>query len=545
MPQPNSDVLTKKQIEALFREKDGPELAVFTKGFYHRLWEASPQNATNKRSPFKHRLDSMARLLVGNETMAGVAFDGQQLQVATNRNSHLPQRIQYRMFCVISRHPDATNIFRIRTGVELQSSASELVRVEYARDFDYRIISRENVLRLDKDQPTSIVLCLSPLVHGIQFIDVNLDITAELNREIPYDENMKKDLANRSVVWQGPWRDISFNPLQRRAEQLLEHMWKAHLLARWQPTSEQKQINPEKLFIDSEQALLKESLSWEAARWFRAKKYDPFPKTYRGSSKEQVDQAVEILYTDFLRFRKTQKKIEDWVDETIAKVNSGELKLPALVADDTASFLKKTKRYFVDLPKLAAFVKEEQKNDTAFSRWLQSVGGLQENATFGLRQGVVRIVDDLPDNVHAELRILYDYMTRGSRPEYIATALLCCAHCKLIMDVKNFSIAAEPIAAEPTISGTHGRAYPGLSLALDQFSDLDPNFLQDVLGAELFATYSALTSKQQTEAKKIMGSVAALSSDNRTEIGITCSLIWNTHSTLPEESDDENGEKTP
>ncbi len=540
--------MTGKQLAALFKSPNTQDinpahpLAEFAKDFYHRLAEASPANATNQRPEFDRRLDAMARLLVGDETMAAAAFDGRQMQIATNRIGHTQDRIKYKVFSNIESDPLTSNQYKIYTGIDLSYNNSAPVRFMHNTYLTYfwTKSSKFEGLKLAHGQEPTIKIELTPLQHMIPFVqNMNVDLSIDLNKTMLMSSDeynqMKTDLqSNKNVEIPGLLRDISYNALQRRAEHLIEHMTKTCMVMQL-PEDHPQRALAIKALEDSQQCLLRDSLNWEAATWYKAKGYQPFPQQYVGSPKEQFDNMVADLHGDFSAYRANHLEmrgqpvmVQSWIAQVVAKMQSGTIRIPDYIKDQIGkvdgieSFLHKAERYFIDVLKLEAFVAQETNQETQFSKWLMQHGG-------GVLEGAVRAIDTLPDNVHAELRILHDYMTRDKIPSYIATALLCCSHCKLIMDVLNIE----------NVSGTHGRAYPALNLALQDFQQIKPDFLKLILGVELYAKYQILEQVQQKNALEIIQSIAALSDVVLQKIGVQAPRLWSQASPLAKESDDE------
>lgn len=125
-------------------------------------------------------------------------------------------------------------------------------------------------------------------------------------------------------------------------------------------------------------------------------------------------------------------------------------------------------------------------------------------------------------------------------PDYIATSLLCCAHCKLVMDSYGYG--------NETISGTHARAYS--KWVLPSIFKNNTDFLKTFLGDELYEKYMELTTKttlfnrkevvKSELALRILENIASIDDEYLSKIGIMAERLWNEERMFPDESDDEN-----
>lgn len=541
--------LTGKQIASLLMDKrtqqvKDPELVAFTSAFYNRIANANPANITNDRSEFDRRLDAMARLLVGDETCAAVAFDGQEMQIATNKNSHANNRIKIHVKGLIKEDPCAVDNYQIFPVLYLSYNDTTATRFVSSQYSTYYYSKKYNALKLDADSTNKIKISLTPQEHMIPFIgDMDMGFPTVFNKTIPLTIQMHKDMKNhlslhKEQEWDTPVRfDTPYNALQRRAEQLLKHMSKVAILARVVSDSDPDYSKYIKLLDESTQTILMNSLCWEAAAWY--KEYNTFPSQYVDSNKSKLDNLIKALNEDFQKFRAsnagikgTVKLVEYWLTSVVSKISSGEIESPDYVKQNVGkhngidSFLAKAERYFIDVTKLNNFIARESQDNSALAMWLLQYWspGLEGYGNS------VRIVDSLADKVHSELRILYDYLLRNKVPDYIATSILCCAHCKLLMD--GFDIES--------ISGTHARAYGEWFLPHEEFIAVDPGFLQKFLGEELYARYHSLNEQKQASALQIAQFIARITEDTLKVVGINGPKLWNTGSTLAQESDEED-----
>ncbi len=514
-------------------------LVDFTKGFYDRIAASNPDNTTFARDQFDRRLDSMARLLVGDEVCAAVAFDGSEIQVATNRAGHSEDRIKTRIAILIKHDPLAVDQYQFFPVLYVSTNHNaEEVRFVSDKSLTYFYSARANGLKLADGQNPNFQIKLTAAQHLIPFVgEASVGMTGDFK---PFLHILKEEYM-QAPDFEMPTTvmlDTPYNSLQRRAEQLVQHMTKVAVLANC--TDESQKDKCKELVDNSNAQILMNGLCWEAARWY--KKYNPFPGQYLDSKKSKLDEFLGQLNKDFSEFRAHHPNIKGkvtlvslWLESVEQKIKDGTIDAPEYVKqskggkDGIDLFLSKAQQYFVDIEKLDNFVAHEFTQNTQFAQWLLAHGGPQGDA-----QHVVRVVDELPDNAHAELRILFDYLSKHKQLDYVATSLLCCAHCKLVMD--GYGIE--------DISGMHARAYPNWYVPLDEFSTIDPNFLLKFLGQELHEKYLALGLAQQQLAIAVIHEFAKISAENLVIIGCGAP-IWNPDHIIATESDDEDAGAAP
>lgn len=534
----------------------------FLREFYHRLYNLNHSRTVTDESyrPVENRrLDAMARLLVGGETCAAVAFDGKNLLVSTNSNSHPSDRINVDVKLLLKKGSSPRNKIDGQFVYYISyNNNAKTVRV-LGEDIAYNNINGWMIPERDIIK-TSIPASLHmiPFLEGLP-IDISQKLTTRFRCPDPHGlslpEDVETDTPNKF--------NTLYSPLKRRAEVLIDHMSliaqaKQHEELKYTPSHKKKKSkrnktkanNPnnfrEKLKIaieQSRQRMLIQSLSWEATKWF----HDLTPSKQkkinfnRETVSAEVNEFIEILNSKFEELRNSQTegllssiRVTEWFTQMIndIKLNKIPSKIPDCIKLDPDLFMGRAWRYFIDLIKLEEFVRALDKENPLFEKLLEEKGPT-------VSKNLPKIVDDLKDGVHAEMRILW--YTREKKVPYIATSLLCCAHCGVMMHGCNVQ----------EISGRHGRAYDKWWFAAEFFRDT--RFLKAFLGEKLHTQFTNFSeslnlsfgeiSRQQFVIMAIER-IANLTDNDLKTLGVTTSRVFAKGSMMADESDDESEEKT-
>jgi len=277
------------------------------------------------------------------------------------------------------------------------------------------------------------------------------------------------------------------------------------------------------------------SITWEAEKWFKES-----INHENNLGTQEFNLFLEELNNDFIQYKNdhnlsqmSSSTINSWLLDYFIRVENGQASCPYYLIAKKAFFIKAVGKYFSDIEILENFVKREAKiGGNQFIEYLKS------QSHPGTRVEGLVVVNNLEDNVHAEIRIFWYILTGGAKIPYIATSMLCCAHCNLALSNHNIPI-----------SGKHGTVYANwvLSIALEY----DDKFLKKFMGESLYAKYKALK-KQKFKFEKqdytkadiavmLIQKISDISSEKviRQTLGITYPSIRNTGSNY---ADDLNGE---
>lgn len=553
---PIPEFFTGRQIKSIIFDRTGSkiidqELSDFTRSFYHRLAEANLKRETFEREQDNRRLDAMARLLVGDETCAAVAFDDHNLLIANNENTHSKDRINIKINVIFTPDKYAVDTYQVYPVVYLSYNDSLPTRFVSKQPLEYYYRKRDNSLQLSRDSSTDLVINLTPAEHLIPFLsDFPVGIKGVCSQSIPFPnlqhyEGFKNEVntLNEGVNGgKGVESDTKFNfstaenALQRRAEVLVDHLATVSLFALNEDQMSESDLQKYSSVADhTRQRVLMNSLSWEASIWYK----DAFhPRGYIDSRKVGIDKFLEVLNNDFSLYKaqhfQDQGKValvRGWFEQVALKVDSGDIEAPNYIKQNIPSFIKKAESYFIDLTKLEDFFKREILSDSPIASLFLNQGRPYT------AKSCIKIIDDLEDGVHAEIRVL-DYLLKNKlHVNYIATSFLCCAHCKLFMDSYKID----------NISGIHARAYD--RWLLPEVFKTNQDFLRAFFGDELYAKFSNLTliesrfdHKIVTKSElafKIVQGIASLDTKYFPILKISVGKLWNNERMRADESDDE------
>lgn len=557
------DLLTGKQMQSILfsttvstgLEIRDPELVNFTRDFYYLLASVNPVRQTNTRPEEYRRLDAMSRLLVGDETCAAVAFDGHNLLIATNENTHSKDRINIKINFLMKADRYATDQYQFYPVIYISLNEAVPTRVLVDKPVTYYYKKRDDSFTLTSDSPKTIDATLTPAQHLLpNFPDFPVGPHITVQQKIPLSKLIvvdgpapigvrynfiKQDLAskpNQEIEHEGIFTSIPLNGLQRRAEVLVDHLATVSLFALNEDRMSESDLQKYSSVADhTRQRVLMNSLSWEASTWYK----DAFhPRGYIDSRKVGIDKFLEVLNDDFSLYKaqyfQDQGKValvRGWFEQVVLKIHSGNIEAPEYIKQNIPQFIEKAERYFIDLAKLEDFFKDEIKDHSPLAELFLNQGGPSTV------KSCIKIIDDLEDGVHAEIRVL-DYLLKNElHVDYISTSFLCCAHCKLFMDahgVKN-------------ISGGHAKAYAKWILPTKFIEN--ENFLKAFLGDVLYSQFEALKhsltiipfNNQQTTkselALKIVQGIASLNPLSLNVLGVT--QLWSDKPLSADESDDE------
>ncbi len=535
------------------------EIMDFALGFYKRLVESNPYRETFDRETFYRSLDATARLLVGDETCASVAFDGTNILVATNENTHNKDQINCKINFLIKADKYAVDQYNFYPVVYLSMNNSPPTRTLIETPVTYYYHKRKDSLVLSRDSLREIDATLAPAQHllpGLSDLPVGPIIT--ISKEIPLAtiveasgtfpqrqlrearyEFIKEDIASfgdKGRELDGILLPVSLNSLQRRAESLVEHLSMVCVLASRSDGLDLETLTKYKQVIDTHrQRVLMHTLTWECATWFKDKLK---PREYIDSGISQLNDFFNKLNEDFNGYKRANSAnsglislIRDWFEQAKGKISNGTIEAPDYIKEKLEVFSARASRYFVDIERLTNFFSIlAKKGDDPLANLLINKGRLGQDKDF------IKVIDDLANGVHAEMRILYYFLINGKIPEYIATSLLCCAHCKLVMDSYKME----------SISGMHAKMYG--NWPIPEFSDMQV-FLKKVLGPTLFEKFKALENSTVTLnheivrrseiALKIMENISAFYDvfdwGNETPLP----RLWGDQDMLADQSDDE------
>lgn len=542
--------LTGRQLKFILQDRD---LLNFARELYALLAGANPNRITNPRERENRRLDAFARLLVGDETCAAVAFDGDHILIATNKNIH--EKLDASWSIDIHLVPGAYyQCLLCKPWLNISFNNGPLIHIPsqevFYRPFlpvsvypggNTRILAP--VLRPDVDRVT---FRIPPETHLIPNIP-EIALPSVLSSEIPLGPR-GVTIISPGVISHTQFRNMHtyLDPLRRRAEVILEHL---SFVARANALPLNSELRERALQAAeaNRTRVLSQSLAWEAAEWYM---YQGDLRNYvdseRDNFKEQVDRFISQLCEDFSRFKKanhivkaTSSVVRAWWSTIIDRVEKDGISKPNFIrsVNEDKKFMDFAYRYFIDLEKLEAYIADDVKSQGRLTALLTQKNPSELPMILPLTPG------ETEEDLHAEVRILLYLLENHKSIPYIATSMLCCCHCSLVM--KQFGIKE--------ISGRHGKMFAGWVLARKFIENEE--FLKRLFGERLYAEYCRLKTEHirlpehkrsdvgitKAEAVlRIFQSMASLDKNALRDLGIADEKLWNSEDNLADESDDED-----
>ncbi len=469
MKRTNEHYLEKNEIFDLLKD---PDLFDFISDFYQLLAQINNQRKTNRRRRFDQRLEAISRLLVGDETCVALAFDGKQVFVSTNENNH--KDIETILHTDISVLPGSSyqNLLYIRVVAYLELKIDGTVKTVKVDNKTLEYKYNHHTSLYDPPEPY-LTYPFSPGQHKIAGM-------AEFGQAIELPSipgpSICSSLTDVLHLATQTYR-IPINPLRRRTEILFQY------LALFAHAKSNEISNPIRQRVKGliprlRTQLLTCSLSWEASKWYgKSRELKDFGFN-DDKFKELLDQFIEIMLADFQQYKLTAKlqycsikQINQWAKEFTKKIRENKIHVPPILGSLSERIIKTAKSYFEDLENLETLVISELLAKTEFSKFLKLINPWESPP--------VVIIDDLEDDVHAEMRIFWYFQKQKRTLPFIAIGKLCCAHCYLVMEQNDVS----------QICGNHGKAYPKW-----RFSDSFRNdtFLAKFFGTTLFSKFKKL-----------------------------------------------------
>lgn len=572
--------LTGKQIKSLLfndnKIKD-QELAEFTKLFYHRLADVNTKRDSFPRVQEDRRLDAIARLLVGDETCAAVSFDEATLLIATNKNSHSKDVVKFKINFLIKEDKYAVNQYQFYPVIYISLNEMVPTRVLIDNPATYYYRKRDDSFILTSASPKEIDATLSPTQHLLPHFpaipigphikpaqNIPLHTLVIVNRPLKQNELslrlqfIKEDICKKGEVeLEGLTVPIPQNSLQRRAELLAQHIIKIITITHMEKNLEELRVQQCKSNIDDYRAtFLMNSLTWEAIKWY-PKHVESLDRNHLSNKTVEIQDFIQKINQSFNNFKsinaslKNVTLIESWLDQLIIDIKEDKIEIPDFIKHNIEKF--KIKQYFIDLIKVEEYFKAEAlKNNSELVKAFIKQSKLfaktfAEEGTMSIDQSFIKIIDNHEDGVHCEIRILCYYLQQGKIPKYIATSLLCCAHCKLVMDYFKIEIIDTDENSCHFISGTHAKAYS--KWVLPSFFKDNDEYLKSFLGDSLYESFKQLknintefggkTVSKADLALKIIENIASLDQETLSMLDPTLIKLWNDKNMFADESDDE------
>jgi hypothetical protein len=432
-----------KQIKKILLEDGGDlQLQEFAREFYHVIATASPSREIYPRDLLSKHFDCFARLIVGDGVCAAAGFDSDnnKLYIATNSNNHPNHRLSsYITMTLKQGSTDQNYLIQLYVHYSLDNGKTKRIPVDEIILYRYDEISK---LMIPSQEEVSVQI-IADLNQILNYMHGDCKVIFKLATVIPeimpkFNGVLAQDLELPGKYWKIE-RSID-NSFIRCTETLIKLLGLHAIVAE----AEQKGISSASIDmfrLESDEyrvSIFLNSIAIEATRWF---KKNIKPQEYGGL--QEFCLFLEELNKDFIDYKNvhlltqiSSYSVESWLREYFNKVEHDILSCPHYVTKEKEFFIKAVGRYFSDIEILESFVKNEARiTGNKFMEFLKS------QAQPGVKVDGLVIVNTLENNVHAEMRILWYILTDAANIPYIATSLLCCAHCNLAMTTHNIKVS--------------------------------------------------------------------------------------------------------
>lgn len=523
-----------EELLHLLQAPENSDLLDFTKEFYGLLEAANPHRKTVSRSKKEENLEILSRLLVGDETCVAFAFDETHMLIASNRNNHLDVQVSVEPDFLIMPGSSYRDGFFIRpqyrvcivkeSKIHKFEQPGEIVEFKYELGSDTLVPTKDSlqfkpskdlILKwgelgfnpIFSDMAYTFTLAKIPEATSSFFQSICLSQKKPSN---PLDFEAREKIGIRSFL---PKTNI--DPFRRRIDIVLQYLaFASHLTL---PRNEHLALGGKASLKDQKVRLLQQTFVWEAAKWFgKNKDLRDYTDAQQDKFKEIVDNFISVIYEKFCSYP-DDLDMEDRLKRVKEEIRTGKITPPQIFGSQIKRFLKDFHRYLKDIEKVESFVIDDTKRNGSLSRFLAS-------KVSPYLPSPALVLDDLEDNVHAEMRVILHFILNKKEPEHIAISKLCCAHCTLVM--KQLGITS--------VCGSHAKAYPNWKLS-DVFIK-NKKLLKKILGKNLYGKYILLIKKMMTlEGEKyskgylallIIQSIAALSEKSLKDLNISNKKLW-------------------
>jgi hypothetical protein len=518
----NVSDLKPKHLKTII-ESDQDCLKKFTELLEQRIKSNNSTAGTFDRAEEHRRYDAISRLIVGDETCAATAFNGEKLFVSTNNNNHrqdativkitsvmkggsVPEEIE--VIPVISLYHDKRLVKRLEAQEKVVYKVSEspydkFLGMAYAKvslghftsRMEVPVFCRMKTVSLSTKQNTVFKYKVDfdeHQIQGLPELELNMSIHKDFKFEIEEYATYSGEKIETDCLMK---MHNKIDPFRYRVEKLVEHLQMVALIELRKEEGvfgEQKIEEARNLCEGRKKFFLNQSMFWEARGWIdknHAISIHPYDSREDAKDKGKFDLEKARLdaLNNFIKslsdnFYDKMKELDvmkidsnfvkSWKDDVIERISIGEFSCPDFVKVNPSAFMEKVWQYFCDIEKLEEYVREDVQRKGLFAKmFLKETGPFEEKK-------MVEIVDDLADGVHAEMRLLHKFMDTETKDFYISTSKLCCALCNLAINIGN----------KFGISGTHGK---GFKWPLDSALTQD-KFLKKFLGPDLFKIYNSM-----------------------------------------------------
>jgi len=565
------EILLSGQSKTKTRDEIPPDLTLanWTRDLYVRFFIYNPgyellRTGVTLENTFEDRL---ARLLVGDETVAAVSFDGTNILIATNKDKHERQEITYTLKLNKIKNAFSSNVVvQFRPQLELFYNGEIILIVEHPNTVKYEITedydSDSEVPIFQLKTASNIIFTIQSDQHLIPYLP-EIRVTYTLNS---YLSNTKFN----NIELQ---KEVAIDPLQRRVDHLF-----AVALRLWATAC----IHPDKSFIIKVkespdyaswlEIFFQDSLIWEAAKTWGIKAGDQ--RNFSDSKIKDFRSFVADLIKDYQQFKSDNAinsvsilNFQIWANLVVDKILNGIISAPEFFIKakyGPVALMNRIIRYFIDIERIFEIIERDAEIGGSLSALLakeithEDIERVHNGAKLPFSNIPKILPPELENEVHAELRILFELMKKGTLHP-VGISKLCCPYCNLIFKATK----AKYSVGEDIHTGGHGKLYPTWLLS-KEFSQ-NETFMRIFLGDDLYERFITfkdqsfvLQGKSYTKgdlAISIIQSLGSLAEEDLESLGVRSSikevtgedyqgklqLVINEHSPdLPYEDDDIN-----
>lgn len=468
IPIPQS--LSTKQIRQILASPNNEPLLNFIRQFFINLKAANPDRKEHDHTEDDRVLDIMARLLVGDEVCAAVAFSGEQLLLATNKHNHFEDHVSLTKKIIILGteppidHLKQNKIMPMRFGVRyvgyLQYNNESPVRAE-SNAVTFQWTAAEQ--RYKKISGDSKVI-FSKASHNIPFIDADISYTISEDRNFDININIGEEYSHANDM------PYELNPFRRRIAFLIDHL---AFIARAVLRPDLTQYALDHVWQGRPRFLMN-SLSYELAPLY-PNNIKPYEFSHNGMN--QLSDFYEWLVKDYEK-HKNVDSVTTWtqtVADTIQNIDAA----PAFIKTNPDTFIKIGLPYFLDLIRLEKYVEESARKKDKLAKILVQERLFKKKVS----PRVIGIPTDV-ENLHAEMRLLEVHLREQPNAPYFGITKLCCGFCTYAMqqfdvvEYRGSSATLWPtwVVSDLLMSNAHRSTFLGDTLA-QLYSDMAINYV--------------------------------------------------------------------
>ena len=459
-------------------------LCQFVKAFFQSLSEANSSRTEYFVLEDQRALDTLAKLLVGNEKCSALAISDGQLLLATNHHIHVDHYVQMQRAFEILNASKQKKWFKFQFFETFEYFDSGVCKKRITKESKSVIFQlNQSSQRYELLGNHDINFKFTPEEHQIPDMpgSISLSVTTHQDKKRFLSGPCKASFNTKFAFFPVPMR-LELNPLRRRYTKIIDNL---SLIVRMELDSCRKSSDDD--FIERNPGwmdILSDSLTYEMSTWPEYKaSIDPYVVGEEGGPPTMMTQLRKFyswLIQDYQRYKKEHgvktsvSSVQAWAKEAAPQLTKADVPAPDFIKKKPQRFIERGFHYFEDLAQIEDFVRRDARSRGRLSQYL-----LKED--FFQRKDSVRVIDGVKDE-HAEMRLLEEHLKSGhSLENYFGITMLCCAACHRMM--QSFKLTQ--------YRGFHSKLFGGWVFP----EEIKRKYLNTFLGDDLFLLYQKLQDK--------------------------------------------------